>query len=176
MYAIQLTTDSDMRWKVWQTIRQCVAGTLYKPNCNLITPSISYVIMAVPKVMHHKLLGPLAHAGIRLVVKRVLGVSSNFFFLFEKFHSFLEFKATAEVSQYLSTSTSWNHSGTLTISPLMVACRGEQSPLSSKDLVLFSQLYSRLYRTETLTSCPLTIAGRFFRANDSDSISPSMDY
>ena len=56
MYVIQLTTDSEMRSKAWQTIRQGVAGTLSKSNCNYITPSISYVILAVTKVMHQQLL------------------------------------------------------------------------------------------------------------------------
>ena len=45
-----------MRRKAWQTIRQCVAGTLSKSNCNFITPSISYVILAVTKVVHQQLL------------------------------------------------------------------------------------------------------------------------
>ena len=56
MYVTELTTDSEMRCKAWQTIRQCVTGTLLKSNCNFITPSISYVILAVTKVMHQKLL------------------------------------------------------------------------------------------------------------------------
>ena len=56
MYVTQLTTDSEVRRKAWKTIRQCVAGTLYKSNCNFITPSISYVILAVTKVMHLQLL------------------------------------------------------------------------------------------------------------------------
>ena len=56
MYVIQLTTDSEMRRKSWQTIRQCVAGTLSKSNCNYITPSILYVILTVTKVMHQQLL------------------------------------------------------------------------------------------------------------------------
>ena len=30
MYVIQLTTDSEMRHKAWQTIRQCATGTLSK--------------------------------------------------------------------------------------------------------------------------------------------------
>ena len=56
MYVTQLTTDYEMRRKAWQTIRQCVTGTLSKSNCNFITPSISYVILAVTKVMHQQLL------------------------------------------------------------------------------------------------------------------------
>ena len=56
MYAIHLATDSEMRGKAWQTIHQCVAGTLSKYNCNFITTYISYVILAVTKVMHHQLL------------------------------------------------------------------------------------------------------------------------
>ena len=56
MYVIQLTTDSEMRRQAWQTIRQCVSGTLSKSNFNFITPSISYVIMAVTKVIHQQLL------------------------------------------------------------------------------------------------------------------------
>ena len=56
MYVTQLTTDSEMRHKAWQTIRQCVTGTLSKSNCNFITPSISCVILAVTKVMHQQLL------------------------------------------------------------------------------------------------------------------------
>ena len=50
MYVTQLTTDYEMQRKAWQTIRQCVTGTLYKSNCNFITQSISYVILAVTKV------------------------------------------------------------------------------------------------------------------------------
>ena len=56
MYVTQLTTDSEMRRKAWQTIRQCVNGTLSKSNCNFITPSIFYVILEVTKVMHQQLL------------------------------------------------------------------------------------------------------------------------
>ena len=56
MYVTQLTTDSEMRSKAWQTIHQWVAGTLYKSNCNFITPSISYVILEVTKVMHQQFL------------------------------------------------------------------------------------------------------------------------
>ena len=56
MYVTQLTTDSEMRRKAWQTIRQCVSGTLSKYNCESITPSISYVILTVTKVMHQQLL------------------------------------------------------------------------------------------------------------------------
>ena len=55
MYVTQLTTDSEMWRKVCQTIRQCVAGTISKSNCKLITPSISYVILEVTKVMHRQL-------------------------------------------------------------------------------------------------------------------------
>ena len=56
MYVTQLTTDSEIWRKAWQTIRQCVTGTLSKSNCNFITPYISYVILAVTKVMHQQLL------------------------------------------------------------------------------------------------------------------------
>ena len=56
MYVIQLNTDSEMRRKAWQTIRHFVAGTLSKSNFNYIAPSISYVILAVTKVMHQQLL------------------------------------------------------------------------------------------------------------------------
>ena len=56
MYVTHLTTDSEMRHKSWHTIRQYVAGTLYKSNCNFVTPSILYVILAVTKVMHQQLL------------------------------------------------------------------------------------------------------------------------
>ena len=56
MYVTQLTTDYEMRRKAWQTIRQCVTGTLSKSKCNFITPSILYVILEVTKVMHQQLL------------------------------------------------------------------------------------------------------------------------
>ena len=56
MYVTQLTTDYEIRHKAWQTIRQCVTGALSKSNCNFITPSISYVILAVTKMMHQQLL------------------------------------------------------------------------------------------------------------------------
>ena len=54
MYVTQLTTDSDMRRKAWKTIRQYVSRTLSKYNCNFITPSISYLILTVTKVMHQQ--------------------------------------------------------------------------------------------------------------------------
>ena len=56
MYVTQITIDDEMRRKVWQTIRHCVAGTLSKSNCNFITPYILDVILAVTKVMHQQLL------------------------------------------------------------------------------------------------------------------------
>ena len=56
MYVTQITNYSEMRRKAWQTIRQCVAGTNSKSNCNYITQSISYVILEVTKVMHQQLL------------------------------------------------------------------------------------------------------------------------
>ena len=56
MYVTQLTTDSEMQRKSWQTIRQCVVGTLYKSNSKYSTPSISYLILTVTKVMHQQLL------------------------------------------------------------------------------------------------------------------------